>query len=247
MNKKNEDLDKEYENLIKQDMEMWAIVLSAQDYKVDDLLWEDIWIKYYEWDRIKIRFTDPKHEKFFQIKEKMGALKAGAWKKTTDPNLIAFRNAMEKNFPVNESDAYEIWMNDEYYKWTFKVKRLFDLIPPFIKKEVSIPLNICTLYSETRECYIAGNFRACIALSRSVLECCIKNRWDRKKDKEWTLGKALNNLLRIGNISHELYSIGDNINNKANDILHQGLSANEEEALYFIDATKDFIEEFYKK
>ena len=147
MNKINEDPNKEQENLIKQDIEMWATALSAQDYKVDDLIWEDIWIKYYEWDRIKIRFTGLKHEKFLQIKEKMGALKDGVWKKTTDPNLIAFRNAMEKHFPVNGSDhvGYQIWMHDEYYKWTFKVKRLFDLIPPFVTREVSIPLNICTL------------------------------------------------------------------------------------------------------
>ena len=35
MNKKNEDLNKEQKNLIKQDIEMWTAALSAQDYKVE--------------------------------------------------------------------------------------------------------------------------------------------------------------------------------------------------------------------
>ena len=154
---------------------------------------------------------------------------------------------MEKHIPLNGNDALQIWMDHEYYKWTFKVKRVFDLVPPFINKAISIPQNICDLYSETRECYIAGNFRASIALSRSVLECCIKSKWNINPKREFKLGKKLQDLLRIGNLSRDLYYIADDINIKANEILHQGLPVDEKKALEFLDDTKNFIEGFHKK
>ena len=248
MDKKNDALNQEQEKLIKQDREMWATALVAQDYKVDDPRWEDIWIEFYKWDRIKIRFMDPKDEKFLQIKKKMELLRDGAWEKTTDPNLIAFRNAMEKHFPneVNDHMANLIWMHDEYNKWTFRAKRLFDLTPPFVKKTIRIPKNICALYTETRECYISGHFRAAIALSRSVVECCIKDKWKKMDDKKWGAGTALHHELKLGT-THDLNSLADDIILWANDILHKASSANEKNALKCIDKTKSFIEKFYEK
>jgi len=250
MNKNNE-IFEEQQNLLKQDAEMFFLGLDAVElYKADDYsAWMDIWEKFYEWDRTKIRFRDPKI-KFLKTQKLMSLISNPSyWRKTTDPEFIAFRKVLDDHYPSNPSDdvAMHIWMEVEFYKWTFKVKRLFDIVPPIVKNTVSIPKNICDLYSETRECYISGNFRASIVLSRSVVECCIKDKWNKSYDREWSLGKALNNLLRIGNISHELYSIGDEINNKANNILHQAGPANEVESLVLIDETKDFIEGFYKK
>ena len=236
---------------IKMDDFITNLLATAHSGKLeaDHHIWSDIWEKFYVWDRTKIRFIDPREFKRSKTKKLMSLLEASSyWTNTTDPEFIAFRKIMDDHWPddPHESVAMHIWIEVEYWKWTFKLKRLFDLTPPFMKNTISLPKKIRDLYSESRECYISGNFRASIVLSRAVIECCIKDKWNKFYDREWSTGKALSNLLRIGNISQELYSIGENINFRANNILHQADRANEDEALLSINETKIFIEEFYK-
>jgi hypothetical protein len=252
MTKKNDEFKKEQELLLQKDKEMYVLGAKLTDIiEADDPFWMDVWEKFYEWDRTKIRFREPKELKTLKTKKLMPLINASSysyWENATDPEFTTFRKILDEHYPddPHSSVAMHIWIEVEYWKWTFKLKRLFDLTPPFVKNTISIPKNIRDLYSETRESYISGNYRASIVLSRAVIECCIKDKWNKTDDREWSLGKSLSNLRRIGNISNDLYNIGDDINIRANKILHQADSANEKQALLLIDETKTFIEEFYK-
>jgi hypothetical protein len=250
MSKQNDEFKEEQELLLQKDKEMYFLAAKVTDYlKADNPFWIDVWEKFYKWDRTKIRFRDPSELKTSKTDKLMPLISGHSyWTNKTDPEFIAFRKILDDHYPEDPGDnvAMHIWMEVEFYKWTYKLYRLFNIVPPVVKSTVSIPKNICDLYSETRESYISGNFRASIVLSRAVIECCIKDKWSKLYDREWSIGKALSNLLRIGNISQELYSIGDDINFRANKILHQAESANEDDALLLIDETKTFIEKFYK-
>jgi hypothetical protein len=248
MDKKTEDLSEEQKRLLQQDLELW--VSADNVWKADDARWEELWIKYYQWDRIKIRFMDSKLDDQLEVRSKMKLLKDGNWTwDEIDPKLIPFRDAMEHYFPSEATDhvAQMIWMEDEYYKWTFRTKRKFDLIPPFVKPGTPISADICNLYAETRESYIAGQFMAAVALCRAVVECCIRKKLRKESRDEFNLKESLGNLSRLNMITHETYTIADEIRLRANKILHSGAPLNEKEALTFINETKIFIEEFYKK
>jgi antitoxin component YwqK of YwqJK toxin-antitoxin module len=127
------------------------------------------------------------------------------------------------------------------------MKRYFSLIPPFVSVENEIPEKVKELYAETRRCYVFGQFRAAVALSRSVIEVSLKDRLKVGTiNQDWSAGNCLTTALQNKIINQELYIIGDDINVKANKILHAGADLSEEEALYFLDKAKTYIELFYK-
>mgnify|MGYP003984648103 CR=1 FL=1 len=252
MVKKNEDLIEKQNRLMKQDGEMYAWISASQEQKWDgvDDRWEELWVKYYQWDRINIRFMNPRVEDVLGVRSKMEIMQEGDWPLgKIDPVLIPFRDAMVNHFPNDalHGVAQDIWMEDEYYKWTFIVKRKFDLIPPFVKPGTPISEDICDLYAETRASYVAGQFRAAVALCRTVIECCIRKKLRKGSRDEFILKDSLNALVNLKLITQETFSIAEDIRLRANKILHYGAPLNEKQALTFINDTKTFIEEFYKK
>jgi len=252
MKKKPEGLIEKQNRLMKQDGEMYAWISTSQDQKWDgfDDRWEELWIKYCQWDRINIRFMDHRAEEVLGVRSKMKIMLEEAWSfGKIDPVLIPFRDAMVNYFPNDALHpvAQAIWMEDEYYKWTFIVNRKFDLIPPFVKPGTPISEDICDLYAETRESYVAGQFRAAVALCRTVIECCIRKKLRKGSRDEFILKDSLNALVNLKLITQEVFSIAEDIRLRANKILHYGAPINEKEALIFLNDIKTFIEEFYKK
>jgi hypothetical protein len=127
------------------------------------------------------------------------------------------------------------------------IKRYFSLIPPFVSVNKEIPEKVKELFAETRRCYVFGQFRAAVALSRSVIEVSLKDRLKVGTiNQDWSAGNCLTTALQNSIINQELYIIGDDINVKANKILHAGADLSEEEALYFLNNAKKYIELLYK-
>ena len=127
------------------------------------------------------------------------------------------------------------------------IRRYFSLLPPLVSLDNEISEKIKELYAETRRCFVYGQFRASIALSRSVIEVSLKERKNFDVyDRTWTAGKCLREFKDKDLITQDLHDIGKGIVVRADNILHRGAGISEEEALYFLDKVKIYIELFYK-
>ncbi len=120
------------------------------------------------------------------------------------------------------------------------------LRPPFVKHG-RIPEAAKKLYSESRWCYIFQNYSAAVALSRTILELSLKDRFEKFIDiRIGTAKQWLNMAYKNKKISKQVFCIGKDVILEANDVLHDGKTIDEERALEVIEQTKDFLEQIYK-
>jgi hypothetical protein len=74
-----------------------------------------------------------------------------------------------------------------------------------------------------------------------------KEKLQLDKEKKYGCGEVLSIGIRNNNITQETYSLGDNINCRAIDILHKAKRINESDALKLLGDAKSFLESIYKK
>ena len=128
------------------------------------------------------------------------------------------------------------------------LERYYQLIPPYVKIGAKIPDNIKYLYNESRRCYINGQFSACVALSRAILETVMKKKFNlNENDTNLGAGKMLGRLLERKLISEQAHWLADKVIKRANSILHRAKGATGKNANNMLDHTKDFLEEVYLK
>ena len=93
---------------------------------------------------------------------------------------------------------------------------------------------------------MTSQFKSSVALSRAVIEVALKEKVGLSiYDPSWTAGKTLTQFLDKKIINKITYDTADDIIVRADAILHRGADITEEECLYFLDKTRDFIEAFY--
>jgi hypothetical protein len=135
--------------------------------------------------------------------------------------------------------------------WYYHFQKYFDLIPPFVKRGTKIPPEIKTLYYESRCCFIYGQFNACIALSRALIESIAKDRLKLKRqpgEERLSIRKYLKFLEKYKYISEDCREgLNVEVIERANDILHEGKLGKEKESLDVINWTRKFIEQIYSK
>jgi hypothetical protein len=209
-------------------------------FKMGSVVYESFY-----WDRINIKNTIkeelPNYEVLSEYMKMIGTL-------FYTPDLRADE---EKDDEYNDRLEFVTgrWLDEhELGNIESHMKRYFTLIPPVVNVAIEIPEKVKELFAETRRCYVFGQFKASIALCRSVIEVSLKDSLKVGTiNKDWSAGKCLTTALQNKIIKdQELYAIGDDINIKANRILHGGADLSEEEALYFLNNTKKYIELFYK-
>lgn len=163
--------------------------------------------------------------------------------------LPSFVKDTLKNDPPWSSSNTDLeghWKVHQLGDWKNQMRRNWELEPAYVKEDVKISNKIKKLYSETRQSYIYGQFKSSIALSRTVIEVALKEKAELSVyDRSWTAGKTLTKFLEKGQINKEIYDIADDVVVRADEILHRGANITEEETLYFLNKTKDFIELFY--
>jgi len=163
------------------------------------------------------------------------------------PHFI--KTSLERSPPWSNDpeDLEEHWREHRLGDWRTHMARNWELEPPYIREGIKIPEKIRELYAETRCCYIYGQFRASVAMSRAVVEAVLKDKLKLDIKKKYGAGDALHDALRSKVITQDTYSLGDNIICKANDILHKAIRIKESNALKFLDDAKKFLESIYKK
>ncbi len=115
----------------------------------------------------------------------------------------------------------------------------YKLKPPYVKVGTRIPQGIQGLYHESRWCYVYGQYSACIAMSRSVIETVLKHMFNLEGNLEVIIYQAGKNKL----LSEEAKDNADKVRKLANKILHRAKVATEKEARDCLDYVLKFIEE----
>ena len=120
------------------------------------------------------------------------------------------------------------------------------LHPPLIKKGLKIPEHVKKLFAESRWCFVLQQYCAAVALSRTIIELAIKDKYGNDKEKErWAASWCLKNAKDDGIISEDVFLIGNDINKTANKVMHAGKMVEWKNALMVVEKTKDFLEGIY--
>ena len=196
------------------------------------------------WDRLNIRvgafsFSKPMLQDATKMLDNFSEDFAKSW---LDSNNKLFFSDSEEEM----SQTYAEWSEYILGDWKSHMPRYRKLFPPFVKEGVVIPSKIKDSYAETRRTYVYGQFKSSVALSRAVIEVALKEKVGLSKyDPSWTAGKTLTQFLDKKIINKITYDTADDIIVRADAILHRGAGITEEECIYLLNKTKDFIEAIY--
>jgi len=130
-------------------------------------------------------------------------------------------------------DVYQDQGNELIERYKF-CRNYFKLIPPYVKVGTNIPEGIQNIYHESRWCFVYGQYSATIALSRTVVETVLRDKFHMEGDLKEIIETAKNRRL-----------ISDNTARNANKILHTAKPAKELTAKNAIDDVLVFLEEIY--
>jgi hypothetical protein len=120
-------------------------------------------------------------------------------------------------------------------------RNYFKLIPPYVKVGTKIPEGIKNIYHESRWCFVYGQYSATIAMSRTVIETVLKDKYGLVGDLSEIIKTAENKCL----ISRQTAWYANEVRTFANRILHKAKPAKEHEAKNAIDHVLAFLEEIY--
>jgi len=154
--------------------------------------------------------------------------------------------------PIKTEDFDEFWYNhfgeildcyqdNEFIERGVFLRNYFKLIPPYVKVGTNIPEGIQDIYHESRLCFVYGRYSAVIALSRTVIETVLKNKFH--------LEGNLKDIIEIakdrGLISKGTTWNANKIRQVANATLHKAKPATEDQAKDSINYVLNFLEEIY--
>lgn len=121
----------------------------------------------------------------------------------------------------------------------------YDLKPPYVKEGINIPKGLNDICNEARLCYVYGQYSACVALSRTVIEIVLKNKLSILEADKMCLALLLEEAKISRSISNKAYHRAMGIKNQANDILHKAIKVEKSKAYGALDHLVDFLEEIY--
>jgi len=121
------------------------------------------------------------------------------------------------------------------------IRNYFKLIPPYVKVGTNIPEGIQDIYHESRWCFVYAKYSAVIALSRTVIETVLKNKFH--------LEGKLSEIIKVAKdrdlINSRTAWNANKVRKFANDTLHNAKPATEDEAKDSINYVLNFLEEIY--
>ena len=121
----------------------------------------------------------------------------------------------------------------------------YELKPPYVKVGTNIPKGLQGICNEARYCYVYGQYSACIALSRTVLEIVLKDKLSMLDTDNMCLALLIESAYSSGAISKTAYHRAKNIKDRANGILHKANTVESGHAYGALDHLVDFLEEIY--
>jgi len=121
------------------------------------------------------------------------------------------------------------------------LRNYYNLKPPYVRVGTRIPQGILNICHESRWCYVYGQYSACIAISRSVIETVLK----RKYKLDGYIKDIINIAEEKGFISKKARWNAHKVRVLANNILHEANVATENQAKESLDYVLNFIEEVY--
>jgi len=121
----------------------------------------------------------------------------------------------------------------------------YDLKPPYVKVGTNIPNGLKSIYNEARYCYVYGQYSACIALSRTVLEIVLKDKLSIIDTDNMCLAMLIESAFSRNVISKTTYHRAIQIKNRANGILHKADTAKSGHAYGALDHILEILEEIY--
>ena len=154
--------------------------------------------------------------------------------------------------PIKTDDFKEFWDNHheeilEIYQDNELIERYklfcnyFKLIPPYVKVGTNIPEGIQNIYHESRWCFVYGQYSATIALSRTVVETVLRDKFHIEGKLDIIIEEAKSRCIIGSNTAWKI----DKVRTSANRILHKAEPATEKEAKNALDHVLDFLEEIY--
>jgi len=130
--------------------------------------------------------------------------------------------------------------NELIERGTF-IRNYFELIPPYVKAGTKIPEGVQSIYHESRWCFVYAQYSAVIALSRSVIETVLKNKFHLEGKLAEIIKIAKNRHL----INNRTAWNADKVRVFANKTLHNAKPATEDQAKDSINYVLHFLEEIY--
>lgn len=121
------------------------------------------------------------------------------------------------------------------------VRNYFKLIPPYVKVGTKIPEGIQNIYHESRWCFVYGQYSATIALSRTVVETVLRDKFHIEGKLDVIIEEAKSRHI----ISDKTAWNMNKVRTAANQILHTAKTAKEQEAKNALDHVLVFLEEIY--
>ncbi|MDD2734806.1 MAG: DUF4145 domain-containing protein [Desulfuromonadaceae bacterium] len=125
------------------------------------------------------------------------------------------------------------------------LRNYYELKPPYVKEGTKIPKGLKDICNEARLCYVYGQYSACVALSRTVLEIVLKDKLSIQDADKMCLALLLEEAKTGNSISKKAYHRAIDIKNRANDILHKAKKVEKRHAYSALDHLVDFLEEIY--
>jgi len=141
----------------------------------------------------------------------------------------------------HHEEILEVYQDNELIERYKLFRNYFKLIPPYVKVGTKIPEGIQNIYHESRWCFVYGQYSATIALSRTVVETVLIDKFHIEGKLDVIIEEAKNRSIISSNTA---WKIG-NIRRSANRILHKAKPAKEQEAKNALDHVLDFLEEIY--
>jgi len=208
--------------------EVFPVDKSNQLKKQSEELYDKFITAKIELDRIRIRETS-RHQAEIDILRKYFC-----YKPIDKEDFDAF-------FYDNNQEILEAHQDTELIDRATFMRNYFKLIPPYVKVGTRIPEGIKNIYHESRWCFVYGQYSATIALSRTVIETVLKDKYNIVGYLDEIIETAKNRRL----ISKQTAWNANKVRIFANRILHKANSAKEDDAKDAIEHVRSFLEEIY--
>jgi len=138
-------------------------------------------------------------------------------------------------------DLHQDWDEGVLRRGDF-LRNYYRLKPPYVKPDSNIPEGIKNICHESRWSYVYGQYSASIALSRTIIETVLKQKFNIEGNH---LAAIIDEALKKGFISKQAKWEANGIRILANQILHSANVASEEQARKSLSHILNFIEEIY--
>ena len=208
--------------------EVFPVDKSNQLKKQSEELYDKVITAKIELDRIRIRET-PRHQAEIDILRKYFC-----YQPIDKDDFDAFWNDYYEEILETHQDTELI----ERYAF---IRNYFKLTPPYVKVGTNIPEGIKNIYHESRWCFVYGQYSATIALSRTIIEAVLKDKYNIVGNLNEIIETAKNRRV----ISKQTAWYANKVRLFANKILHQARSGKENEAKDAIEHVRSFLEEIY--